>query len=494
MTQSAVSGIALLVLLAVGAVRAPAAGPALSPEAAAALEKVHAALIDEDRATARAEALTLIKLAPDYFRAYDLYSFTMSGPDRATAAEEYRKLAAATPDQAIYWYALGRLSGDPGERAAAFDKVVALRPDAPWGYFGQAHVARNRDDLERAIELYAKAYGMAPDETGLAAGYIVGMALWIRRNEGAPQVAQRKATIVEVFDRLAKAAPRSFDTHSALATIATTIDASWPKRYCELFPGGPMVGRAYEVILNNLAEKDPAAARVQAREVLAKLRSLKRAEAFEEARVSIFDGLILQPAVNEGQAAVDKLAAELLASNENSPGIFLAIGRTYLSSTADARTGIALVSRGWGYQQAVKDGESESVDEYRYTLGLLYSRNNEPQRAVEVLDGVKSEYFVSKAAAARGAAYEMLGDKNKAFDAYVVAVSVSPTTANLKALTEAAIAVGKTPADVDAAVWAVRDASAKLAADFTLAALDGPEVTLSKARGKVVLLNFWHPG
>ncbi|MDM7916315.1 MAG: hypothetical protein ACE15D_10030 [Candidatus Eisenbacteria bacterium] len=53
---------------------------------------------------------------------------------------------------------------------------------------------------------------------------------------------------------------------------------------------------------------------------------------------------------------------------------------------------------------------------------------------------------------------------------------------------------GESMADVDASIQATRAANAFEAPDFTLPTLaDGTPLSLSSLRGKVVLLNFWHP-
>jgi hypothetical protein len=55
--------------------------------------------------------------------------------------------------------------------------------------------------------------------------------------------------------------------------------------------------------------------------------------------------------------------------------------------------------------------------------------------------------------------------------------------------------LGKTQRDVDADVWGLRDARAKVAAAFELpSARDGSPVKLADYRGRVVLLAFWFPG
>jgi hypothetical protein len=55
--------------------------------------------------------------------------------------------------------------------------------------------------------------------------------------------------------------------------------------------------------------------------------------------------------------------------------------------------------------------------------------------------------------------------------------------------------LGKTQRDVDADIWRLRDAEAKVAAAFELpSARDSSLVKLADYRGRVVLLAFWFPG
>ena len=91
-------------------------------------------------------------------------------------------------------------------------------------------------------------------------------------------------------------------------------------------------------------------------------------------------------------------------------------------------------------------------------------------------------------------AHEKLGDTGKAVDAYVVSVAAEPTPDRLARLMATARAAGRSEADTNAAVWAIRDKRAKPSTAFTLKSLDGKDVSLADFRGKAVLLNFWFPG
>jgi cytochrome oxidase Cu insertion factor (SCO1/SenC/PrrC family) len=62
------------------------------------------------------------------------------------------------------------------------------------------------------------------------------------------------------------------------------------------------------------------------------------------------------------------------------------------------------------------------------------------------------------------------------------------------ALATTGAAIGKSPRDIAADIWKLRDARAVPAAPFAFASLrDGKPVQLADFRGKVVLVAFWYP-
>jgi thiol-disulfide isomerase/thioredoxin len=87
------------------------------------------------------------------------------------------------------------------------------------------------------------------------------------------------------------------------------------------------------------------------------------------------------------------------------------------------------------------------------------------------------------------------GNVQAAYDSLVQRYALSPEDEVRAALTGYGARLGKTAAQVDADVWAVREAAAKPAPAFELARYDSDaKVSLAGLRGKVVFVTFWFPG
>jgi cytochrome oxidase Cu insertion factor (SCO1/SenC/PrrC family) len=95
-----------------------------------------------------------------------------------------------------------------------------------------------------------------------------------------------------------------------------------------------------------------------------------------------------------------------------------------------------------------------------------------------------------KALAAAGA-----GQRAQAYDALAESVAASPQDRLTVALREQGTALGKSPEQIEADVWKLRDAKAETAKPFELtSSRGGKPVRLSDYSGRVVLLAFWFPG
>jgi thiol-disulfide isomerase/thioredoxin len=87
------------------------------------------------------------------------------------------------------------------------------------------------------------------------------------------------------------------------------------------------------------------------------------------------------------------------------------------------------------------------------------------------------------------------GQVQTAYDLLVQRYAPTPEDELRAPLLAFGVRLGKTPAQVDADIWKLRDAAAKPAPEFALQRYDSPaQVSLSGLRGKVVFVTFWFPG
>jgi hypothetical protein len=86
-------------------------------------------------------------------------------------------------------------------------------------------------------------------------------------------------------------------------------------------------------------------------------------------------------------------------------------------------------------------------------------------------------------------------EPSRAYRSIVTLVAAEPNEQLLDALQRYGSALGKTPAQVDAEVWALRDTTSVATPVFTLEAYgQSRPVALSALRGRVVLIHFWYKG
>ena len=99
-------------------------------------------------------------------------------------------------------------------------------------------------------------------------------------------------------------------------------------------------------------------------------------------------------------------------------------------------------------------------------------------------------WVLMKADAAAGA-----GQLDQVYGTLVESVAAEPNDQVMAALNKYGAALKKTPREIDADVWRIRDSKATPAAPFELTrAGQRQPVRLSDYRGRVVLLAFWFPG
>jgi hypothetical protein len=85
------------------------------------------------------------------------------------------------------------------------------------------------------------------------------------------------------------------------------------------------------------------------------------------------------------------------------------------------------------------------------------------------------------------------GNPQKAYDDLAALVADRADPQLNSELLKYAAKLDKTPQQVEAEIWKVRDSHAQQFKDFELTTYDGKKVKLSDYRGKVVLLTFWFP-
>jgi Tfp pilus assembly protein PilF len=470
----------------------------LTPEARASWDLAQRAFIAGEFLAGRKALDRLMELAPEFPYAPQYFAFGRQPAEIAAAAEKYRKLAEAAPGRAPLWYAYGRLEQDRAKREAAFKKVVELEPGAPWGYLGLGYVARVAGENDKALPLYEKAYALAPKEPAAVSAVAVVYSA----------VPGRMADAVKRLDELMAVAPRTTPAHGAFQSIfyATEVGAdraALAERYIKTYPAGALLGDAYLAALDEQKKKDPAGAAARARAAIAASKpedkdlypaAERRPLLYEHSQAALL-GVVLDEAAPRGKAALDAIAAGYLADAHAGPTFLQSLGRGYTERGGEAATSVKIFEAALArLPKDPAEDMAETADAIRLDLGRAYLASGDAARAVEALVAVKADDLVAPASAVLGEAYTKVGDPAKAYAAIVRAVAVEPSAKYEKMLAEAAAASGKTKEAAESEVWALRDASARPASDFTLTSLEGKPVSLASYRGKVVLLNFWFPG
>lgn len=90
--------------------------------------------------------------------------------DRALARRLYEEAVRANPEHARAVFRLGQLEPSPDKALAFYARYVALEPRDPWGHMALGDQLARMDRVGEALESYAKAQALAPNERDVAIG------------------------------------------------------------------------------------------------------------------------------------------------------------------------------------------------------------------------------------------------------------------------------------------------------------------------------------
>jgi predicted O-linked N-acetylglucosamine transferase (SPINDLY family) len=111
-----------------------------------------------------------VQLDPGYARAWNNLGNALRADGRvAEAAMAARRAVAAQPDYALAWSNLGAILQDQGDESGArdaFARALAQKPDLRT-IQALAGIARQRGDIDDAVDLYTRAAGLAPADTNV---------------------------------------------------------------------------------------------------------------------------------------------------------------------------------------------------------------------------------------------------------------------------------------------------------------------------------------
>jgi hypothetical protein len=174
--------------------------------------------------------------------------------------------------------------------------------------------------------------------------------------------------------------------------------------------------------------------------------------------------------------------------------------------TADAFNSVAwdLVTRGEQLDEAIRmaalGAERATDDESKASIldtqGWGHYVKGEYPQAVEVLEKAAGMVPKEDAGEMRGhlaMAYDKAGKKREARDLMVELMTAMEDPEMRSGIDRLTKELGEDPTAIFAHIDQTRESNATAASDFTLKDYDGKPVSLADFKGKVVLLNFWHP-
>jgi thiol-disulfide isomerase/thioredoxin/Tfp pilus assembly protein PilF len=465
-------------------------------DARKALDRAHAAIIAGELAPARAELERVVARAPRLARGYDLLARTLTPARREAEARRFAAAAEASPNDPVNWYAFAQFTRDKSAKRAAIERVVALAPMSPWGYYAKAQLAVDESRYGDAFELFEKALALAPSETAASEALVMATQYYVVNDPGVGDAAARIERARRAFASLRAVAPRSpeaLNAAGALSDLVTGAELLELARYfLATFPSAASVGWAHNVVLADVRAREPAAVRAAARASIARMLPL-HAPFAAYWRDRIFAEYVLDSAVFLGPAALGRLAREAPSWKEATPGALLALADACASNSATSPLAFRIYERGLELYKNGREPRGWVGDKLRLALGRAYANAGVADRAAQLLGEITTPESVVEAAPVLGRVYLALGDAAKAFEQFVAAAALNPSADNETGLLDAARLANRSSSDAMALVWERRDASSRPAPDFTLKDLDGNDAALSSLRGKVVLLTFWFP-
>lgn len=426
----------LPVLVALAAVLSAAPGvPEFTPtpQAAEALERGRALIEKKDPKAAQAAFKEAIEAAPDFIAAHDAY------------AETRRPLI------------LQAAQGEWEDRAAVVDKAMTAQ--------------------------YEEWLRRFPDSWGVEYG--VGSLLYSQEDPGARPhllaVVARQPGFAKVYQMLSFDAERWGDSRAG---------SEYMRKASEADPSNPDYAFYYA---SGLLDTDPARWESASLDVARRFPTSERgAQALywlgvragdDARRIQVYE-----------QCAAEFPAEKFRWSAGAMEGLFDAYLRTEPAKAVTLADRMASVLSGNDATEwSTRSGFARS---YVEVTGLL--KSGKASEAAAKLDSIPVQKYSTNAAMIALLRSEVLaaaGDVQGAYDKLADRYAGAPEDEVWATLVAYGARLGKSSAQVDADIWARRDAAAKPAPEFSLGLYTADRnVSLSDYRGKVVFLTFWFPG
>ncbi len=270
---------------------------------------------------------------------------------------------------------------------------------------------------------------------------------------------------------------------AALAEKDTTARIAALETFLKEYPQSPFRPNAVSQGFGLLMNRDPARAGRFVDDLLAK-------EKDEETRGRLYYAAYIHARDTE-PGAVPALLERMQADEAVSADGYNMVAWDLVIHEQHLDPAIALAAKG-----ATKAPDDESKSSILDTQGWGLYMKGDYGPAAEILEQAAALISKENAQEVRGhlaQAYDKAGRAQEARDLMVELMTEVEDPEMRAAIERLTRQLGEDPAQVATRIDEARAANAKPAADFTLKNYDGQPVSLSDFKGKVVLLNFWHP-